>query len=31
MFSLPEGSRLQSVEMRILEAGAIRAQSTIKL
>lgn len=31
MFSLPEGSKLQSVEMRILEAGAIRAQSTIKL
>ncbi len=30
-FSLPEGSKLQSVEMRILEAGAIRAQSTIKL
>lgn len=31
MFTLPEGSKLQSVEMRILEAGAIRAQSTIKL
>ncbi|WP_138518669.1 DUF6776 family protein [Limnobacter alexandrii] len=31
VFSLPEGGRLQSVEMRILEAGAIRAQSTIKL
>lgn len=31
MFSLPEDSTLQSVEMRILEAGAIRAQSTIKL
>lgn len=31
MFSLPEDSKLQSVEMRILEAGAIRAQSTIKL
>lgn len=30
-FSLPEGSQLQSVEMRILDAGAIRAQSTIKL
>jgi hypothetical protein len=30
-FSLPEGSKLQNVEMRILEAGAIRAQSTIKL
>ena len=31
IFSLPEGSKLQSVEMRILESGAIRAQSTIKL
>jgi len=31
MFSLPEDSKLQSVEMRILDAGAIRAQSTIKL
>lgn len=31
VFSLPEGSKLQSVEMRILDAGAIRAQSTIKL
>ncbi|MCR2746370.1 DUF6776 family protein [Limnobacter parvus] len=30
-FSLPEGSKLLSVEMRILDAGAIRAQSTIKL
>jgi hypothetical protein len=30
-FSLPEDSKLQSVEMRILDAGAIRAQSTIKL
>jgi len=31
LFSLPEDSKLQSVEMRILEAGAVRAQSTIKL
>lgn len=31
MFSLPEDSKLQSIEMRILDAGAIRAQSTIKL
>jgi hypothetical protein len=31
IFSLPENSKLLSVEMRILEAGAIRAQSTIKL
>lgn len=30
MFTLPEDGKLQSVEMRILEAGAIRAQSTIK-
>lgn len=30
-FYIPENSKLQSVEMRILEAGAIRAQSTIKL
>ena len=30
-FSLPEGSKLQSVEIRILEEGAIRAQSSIKL
>lgn len=30
MFSLPEDSKPQSVEMRILEAGAIRAQSAIK-
>lgn len=30
-FFVPEGSKLLSVEMRILEAGAIRAQSTIKL
>ena len=30
-FSLPEDSKLQSVEMRILDAGAIRAQSTITL
>ncbi|HEX4856542.1 MAG TPA: DUF6776 family protein [Limnobacter sp.] len=30
-FSLPESSKLLSVEMRILEAGTIRAQSTIKL
>lgn len=30
MFSLPDNSKLQSVEMRILEAGAIRAQSAIK-
>jgi cell division protein FtsB len=31
VFSLPQGSKLQSVEMRILDSGAIRAQSTIKL
>lgn len=31
VFSVPEGSKLQSVEMRILQAGAIRAQSTVKL
>ncbi|HEX4842280.1 MAG TPA: DUF6776 family protein [Limnobacter sp.] len=31
VFSIPEGSKLVSVELRILEAGAIRAQSTIRL
>lgn len=30
-FSIPEDSRPVSVELRILEAGAIRAQSTIRL
>ncbi|HEY1059987.1 MAG TPA: DUF6776 family protein [Limnobacter sp.] len=30
-FSLPEGAKLQSVELRILEGGTIRAQSSTKL
>jgi hypothetical protein len=31
IFSIPTGSELQSLEMRILEGRTIRAQSTIKL
>lgn len=30
VFALPEGSKLQSVELRILDGGAIRASSTTK-
>ncbi|MCQ8894866.1 hypothetical protein NQT62_00240 [Limnobacter humi] len=30
-FSLPDGAKLQSVELRILEGGTIRAQSNTKL
>lgn len=31
LFQIPEGSKLQSVELRILDSGAIRAQSTLKM
>lgn len=30
-FKIPEGSKVESVEIRLLESGTIRAQSTIKL